>query len=196
MKGMDVSCAQGRTDWKKLRAGGVEFAMIRASVGGRMPDGAEFSADPCLMENLRGAAQAGIAAGVYHTLCAGDSAGALAEADRFLRTVAPYREQIRLWAALHVEENGFLPRTRDGRTAAVHMFLKKVRTAGFRVMLYTTADFLMQKLNDVSMYDLWIAWWGVTEARALSLNPKIWQYGPGMPGDLRPVNMDRGYFLL
>jgi GH25 family lysozyme M1 (1,4-beta-N-acetylmuramidase) len=31
--GIDVSYAQGKVDWKKMKDGGVEFAMLRAGYG-------------------------------------------------------------------------------------------------------------------------------------------------------------------
>ena len=34
MKGIDVSNAQGNIDWKKVKADGIEFAIIRLGLGG------------------------------------------------------------------------------------------------------------------------------------------------------------------
>jgi lysozyme len=64
VQGIDVSHHQGRIDWSRLPAQGVDFAYIKASEGGDHRDRA-FAA------NWSGAGRAGIARGAYHffTLC-------------------------------------------------------------------------------------------------------------------------------
>jgi lysozyme len=63
-QGIDVSHHQGRIDWARLPAQGVDFAYIKASEGGDHRD-RSFAA------NWAGARRAGIARGAYHffTLC-------------------------------------------------------------------------------------------------------------------------------
>ena len=39
MKGIDVSQWQGEIDWAKVKAAGVEFALIRAGLRGYAPEG-------------------------------------------------------------------------------------------------------------------------------------------------------------
>jgi lysozyme len=64
VQGIDVSHHQGRIDWGRLRAQGVDFAYIKASEGG------DFR-DPRFAENWAGARAGGIRRGAYHffTLC-------------------------------------------------------------------------------------------------------------------------------
>lgn len=64
MQGIDVSHHQGRIDWARLPAQGVDFAYIKATEGGDYRDD-RFA------RNWRGAGDAGIARGAYHffTLC-------------------------------------------------------------------------------------------------------------------------------
>jgi lysozyme len=63
-QGIDVSHHQGRIDWARLPAQGVDFAYIKASEGGDHRD-TRFA------ENWAGARAAGIRRGAYHffTLC-------------------------------------------------------------------------------------------------------------------------------
>jgi lysozyme len=63
-QGIDVSHHQGRIDWPRLPAQGVDFAYIKASEGGD-------HRDPLFAANWTGARRAGIARGAYHffTLC-------------------------------------------------------------------------------------------------------------------------------
>ena len=64
VQGIDVSHHQGRIEWRKLRAQGVDFAYIKATEGG------DFH-DPRFAENWAAAGAAGIPRGAYHffTLC-------------------------------------------------------------------------------------------------------------------------------
>ena len=195
MNGIDVSYAQGRVDWAGAAAEGVQFAMVKASQGKLLanPDSGAF-ADPRFAENVRGAAAAGIPVGVYHDLCAGTPEEAKAEADFFLGVIAPYRKQISLWAVCAAEEETYLPRVRETLGAVVETFLTRVAAAGWKPMLYSNPNFLTYRLPDMGRYDLWLAYWGTTEARALSYNPKIWQYGTDAIANMRVVDVNRGYF--
>ena len=64
VQGIDVSHHQGRIDWAKLPAQGVDFAYIKASEGGDHRD-SRFA------ENWSASRAAGVATGAYHffTLC-------------------------------------------------------------------------------------------------------------------------------
>lgn len=195
MNGIDVSYAQGRIDWAGAAAEGVQFAMIKASQGRLLadPDSGPFT-DPRFAENVRAAADAGIPVGVYHYLCAGSAEEAEAEAAYFLRVITPYKKQISLWAVCDAEEDKYLPRDKETLGAAVDAFLTRVKAAGFSPMLYSNPNYLTYRLPDMRRYDLWLAYWGTTEARALSYNPKIWQYGTDSVANMRVVDVNRGYF--
>jgi lysozyme len=58
---IDVSQWQGVIDWRRVRAAGVEQAIIRATMG-------VGGVDPRLASNANGAAAAGVATGYYHLL--------------------------------------------------------------------------------------------------------------------------------
>ena len=58
IKGIDVSKWQGEIDWKKVRADGVEFAMIRTGYFTNY-------IDPYFEKNYNGAKSAGIKLGSY-----------------------------------------------------------------------------------------------------------------------------------
>ena len=60
-RGIDVSHWQGAIDWAKVRAAGIQFAIIKA--GG---SDAGFYTDPRWEENYRGAKANGIAVGAYY----------------------------------------------------------------------------------------------------------------------------------
>lgn len=197
MNGIDVSYAQGAADLAGAAAEGCEFVMIKASQGRLLADrdSGPF-ADPCFARNIRAAADAGLFVGVYHYLCAETEEEALAEADFFLSVIAPYRQLITLWAVCDAEEDRYLPRDKETLGRIVDAFLGRVSAAGFRPMLYSNPNYLTYRLPDMRRYDLWLAFWGATEARALAYNPKIWQYGTDSIGTMKQVDVNRGYFTL
>ena len=61
--GIDVSQWQGKIDWQKVKAAGVEFAMIR--IGYQYGFGGEYVLDPYFEANLAGAKANDLPVGVY-----------------------------------------------------------------------------------------------------------------------------------
>ncbi len=157
MNGIDVSAADGALDWAGAYAEGVDFALIRASVG--------MAADARFAENTAKAHAAGIKIGVYHDLYARRAADARAEAAVFLNAISPVKEKIRLWAICRAEDSFCAPFAED--------FLYEVSANGFAPMAAVPPSVLPQI---GARYPLWLLLWGVPEARALSYAPRIWQY--------------------
>ena len=172
-------------DFAALAADGIRFAVLAATAG-------EQKIAPHLHDNLSSARRAGIDTAVYHDLQAGDLAGAAGEARHFLRVLSGMESPPR-WAICRVE-SPFLPYDRDRLTRAVRLFLTVVRQGGYAPMLYTTEDFLRDRLFSMGPYELCLARWSVPEARALTRNPRIWEYGEGAVGDLSRAVLLKGYF--
>lgn len=57
--GIDVSRYDPAVDWQMLAAGGISFAIVKASQG-------DYRYDPMAGTHLRGAAEAGLVTGIYH----------------------------------------------------------------------------------------------------------------------------------
>lgn len=172
-------------DFAALAADGIRFAILAATAGRQ-----EIAPD--LFENLSSARRAGIDTAVYHDLQAGDLAGAAGEARHFLRVLSGMESPPR-WAICRVESPA-LPYDRDRLTRAVRLFLTMIRQGGYAPMLYTTEDFLRHRLSPMGPYELCLARWSVPEARALTRNPRIWEYGEGAVGDLSRAVLLKGYF--
>lgn len=72
--GIDVSTWQKNINWKKVRAAGIDFAIVRSSYG--------FSGiDDCFVNNVKGCMENNIAFGVYHYAKATNAAEAVTEAN-------------------------------------------------------------------------------------------------------------------
>lgn len=78
IKGIDVSVWQGKIDWKKVKADGIVFAMIRVGYGSSQGDNCKM--DTYFKANVEGALAAGVEAGI----CPGgrQGGGVGSEADR------------------------------------------------------------------------------------------------------------------
>ncbi len=197
MIGIDVSYAQGNVDWAEMKESGVAFAFIKVSQGKGLRDPAVGPfPDPQFHRNMQEAKAQGIPVGVYHYLTASTVEEAGREAAYFLSLILPYKEDIALWAVCDAEEDAFLPRDRETLGAVIRAFLEPIRAAGFRPMLYSNPNYLTYRLPPMPEYDLWLAYWGVPEAKALAYNPKVWQYGIESRGGQRQVDVNRGYFSL
>ena len=83
-KGIDVSTWQGNIDWNKVKADGIEFAMLRSSFGKENPD---KQTDNKFWQNYRNAKAAGVPIGAYHYSYATTVEDAKKEADFFLSIV-------------------------------------------------------------------------------------------------------------
>ncbi len=185
-KGIDTSLYQGNIDWAKVKADGVEFAIIKASQGRTADYDAPF-ADPKFIENRRGAGQNGIYWGCYHYLCARNLAEARQEAEYFVNLVKPYYNEMKLWAAVDIEDSGFMGHlSRAELTAIVDTFCKIVRAAGLRPMVYANSWWLDSKFDVPEGVPVWEANLSISDVPDRA---KVWQHSftgkvDGIAGDV------------
>jgi GH25 family lysozyme M1 (1,4-beta-N-acetylmuramidase) len=173
-KGIDTSLWQGSVDWKKVRADGVEFAMIKASQGRTKTYDQPFT-DPRFHESAKGAGAAGLYWGAYHYLCARNAIEARQEAEYFVNLLLPYKHQMKLWAAVDVEDSTIAALSQKELTDIVDTFCKIVKAAGLRPMVYTNTNWLEWAKEFIPPKDVPI--WQAHYGRADHPNgAKIWQY--------------------
>lgn len=84
-EGVDISSYSGNIDWEKVKASGVDFAMIRIGGRGYGDDGIIYTDDKAI-ENIKNARDAGIKVGVYFFSQAITTEEAKEEAD-YIKTV-------------------------------------------------------------------------------------------------------------
>lgn len=178
-RGIDVSTYQGDIDWARVKADGIDFAIIKATQGRSETGTSRNFTDSQFTKNIVGAHRFGIRVGVYHYLTAQTVSEAMEEVDLFLSAVAPYRNIIDLWAVVDVESK-HLPTNRTLLTQIVNTFCSRVNAEGYKPMVYTNPDWLTKKLGNVSHWDLWLALWrnkaNVPTADKY-LNLRVWQWG-------------------
>lgn len=174
IKGIDVSRYQNAIDWEKVAASGVEFAIVRLSLGSVEDkyNGMDSRAD----YNITEARKAGVHVGVYHYLKAHTVEEARAEANFMLDLLKNY--EVDYPVVLDMEDPWQLKNlTNEERTEMARVFIDEIKAAGYYPMLYSSTNWLdscldMDRLSDV---EIWVADWrgycGYTGEHGM------WQYG-------------------
>ena len=154
MKGIDVSVHNGKIDWQKVRAAGIDFAILRAGYGKLAKQ-----KDDRFEENYAGAKAAGIPVGAYWYSYAMDEDEARQEADVFLSVIKG--KQFEFPVYFDLEEKKQFDLGKEQVSAIMRAFLKKVESAGYFVGLYGSATSLTTHTADdiKSWYTIWLAHW-------------------------------------
>ena len=154
MKGIDVSVHNGDIDWGKVKADGIDFAIIRAGFG-RL----EKQKDEKFEQNYAGAKAAGIPVGAYWYSYAMTPEEAELEADVFLSVIKG--KQFEMPVYFDLEEKKQFDLGKEQISAIMRAFLKKVEGAGYFVGLYGSASSLTTHTADdiKSWYTIWLAHW-------------------------------------
>ena len=177
LKGIDVSKYQGDIDWERVKADGVDFAIIR--LGYRGYTKGQIFLDPRWQENIEGALDAGVQVGVYFFSQAIDEEEAVEEALTVLDCIEGY--DITFPVVYDVEEAGASNARTNGlsvsqRTANTIAFCDTIANAGYRPMIYSYTRVLaaMLDLSQLTQYDKWVAQYYA--APFFPYEYQIWQY--------------------
>ncbi|MCM1174760.1 MAG: hypothetical protein NC341_06870 [Blautia sp.] len=176
-KGIDVSGYQGKINWPKVAAEGVEYAFIRLGIRG-YTEGA-IKRDDSFEDNINGALDNGIEAGVYFFTQAASVEEAEEEAQYVLNEIEPY--DITYPVVLDVEavnsENARTAElTKEERTEYCIAFCEMIKQAGYTPMIYGNLKtfMLLLDMEQLEDYDKWFAYYD-TELY-FPYNVRVWQY--------------------
>ena len=169
MKGIDVSVHNGNIDWNKVKADGIEFAILRAGFG-RL----EKQRDEKFEQNYAGAKAAGIPVGAYWYSYAMDEDEARLEADVFLKVIKG--KQFEMPVYFDLEEKKQFDLGKEKVSAIMRAFLERVESAGYFTGLYGSASSLTTHTADdiKTHYTIWLAHW--VDKTNYSGAYGIWQY--------------------
>lgn len=164
MRGIDVSTHQGMIDWQKVKADGVEFAIIRAGYGKMASQkDAKFEA------NYLGCKQNGIPCGIYWYSYAKDKTDALQEAKVCAETLK--HKQFELPIFIDMEEDC----TRANAKEIVETFANYLESQGYFVGVYSGKYFIRDNMPGITdRYCGWIAQWA--NKCTYEGSYKFWQY--------------------
>ena len=177
-RGIDVSTFQGEIDWKKVKNDGIEFSFIR--LGYRGYESGKIVLDSRYEENIKGSISAGIDTGVYFFTEALTEKEAIEEADFIIENLSGYH--ITMPVVIDVEESANTEKTRtkdltqDQRTKNVIAFCKRIKEAGYDVMIYGNIKsfMMMMDLEKLEEYDKWFAYYRYPFHYPYKI--KMWQY--------------------
>jgi GH25 family lysozyme M1 (1,4-beta-N-acetylmuramidase) len=172
LKGIDIARYQGKPDFKRVKAAGIRYVMLKAT------EGVDYI-DPCFKVNAAAAIAAGLPIGVYHFLRSGSVADQVRDC---LAAIKPYRI---MWpVAVDVEHAELLTMGRDKLTDIVLDFCTRIKAAGYQPMVYSNYNWLYcSKRLDVGRIraahiPIWMAWYSraTPETASRSALCDIWQY--------------------
>lgn len=171
-RGIDVSEHNGTLDWAKIKANGVEFALIRSGYGKTAQD-KQFAA------NVKGAAAQGIPYGIYHYSYALTEADARQEAALVLKLLEGLSPIYPVWIDME-DADGYKAKrmtlTKTAVTALCKAFVQEIRAAGYICGVYANKSWL-ESYIDVSQLegcDIWLAQWAASPT--WSGDYQVWQY--------------------
>lgn len=161
MKGIDVSKYQELIYWEKVKAAGIEFAIIRAGLGKYITQ-----IDPRFEQNAFGALGAGLHVGAYWFSYATSAAEARQEAQACAQVLEPYKGKFDFPIYFDYEydseeyskKQGVTP-TQELRESLAEAFCEEIQAQGWRAGVYTNNDYLKNRwrLDVLKQWEIWLA---------------------------------------
>lgn len=176
--GVDVSKHQGEIDWQKVKADGIDFAILRAAYRGYGESG-NLLEDERFEENIQGALAAGLDVGAYVFSQAINEEEAIEEANLVIEQLKGY--SVTYPVIFDMEEiAGGVARTSEltpeEATDIAIAFCDTIEAAGYRPMIYGNLKWLVDNLEieRLTQYDKWLAQYYRTPAFPYEF--QMWQY--------------------
>ena len=200
-KGIDVSKWNGTIDWKKVKADGIDYVIIRGGFG-------NATVDPQFESYIQGASDAGLKIGVYWFSYATSVTKAIEEAAKCLETIAPYRDKITYPVFYDFEYDSVdyakklgITITKDLSSKMADEFLTAIKNAGYITGIYTNKDFGDKYFYEDMLFanNLWIAQY--SSACTYNRPYMMWQYTDkgtinGIGTSSEPAYFDMNYTYL
>lgn len=157
--GIDVSKWNKDIDWEKVKAAGVEFAIIRCGYRGSKTGA--LVEDPYFAKNIKGATDAGVRVGIYFFTQAVTPVEAVEEASMVLMLSKQHKISYPLF--IDTEGAGGNGRAdgldKETRTAVCKAFCETIENAGYTAGVYASKSWLMNNLDteQLTSYSTWLA---------------------------------------
>ena len=169
IKGIDVSKHNGSIDWKKVKASGIEFAIIRIGYGGSVP-----VKDERFEENYKNAKANGIEVGVYIYSYADSESDVKKEYEAVINWLGG--RVLDLPVYYDVEDKKMSGLSKKVLSNYIKTFCVKIEKAGYWAGIYASKNWLENKLNMTTLkdYTVWVAQWSSNPTYQGSYG--MWQY--------------------
>lgn len=187
-KGIDVSEFQGNIDWEKVKASGVEFAIIRCGYGMNQTD----QDDAKFLRNITECERLDIPYGVYLYSYATNTTRAQSEAEHVLRLIEGHDLSYPVY--FDMEDSSTLS-YRSSFGAIASAFCSKITAAGYSVGVYANLYWWNTYLTD-SAFDSWHKW--VAQFNSTCQYSKtfaMWQYSETGTVSGISGNVDMDYLI-
>ena len=187
--GVDVSAYQGKIDWKKVKASGIDFAIIR--LGYRGYESGKLVEDDYAKANLKGATEAGLKVGAYFF----SQALSIKETDEEIKFILKILGDTKLEMPLvldwEIPSNTARTRNMDATTLTdiQRHFCGQVRDKGYQPMIYFNwhQSEKLYYLSELEEYPFWLALY--QDRMTYPWKIEMWQYTdkgkvPGIQGNV------------
>lgn len=161
--GIDVSQWNGTIDWEKVKAAGVDFAIIRVAYRGYGTG--KIVMDPTAEANLEGAQEAGVGIGAYFFSTAINEEEAVEEAEYLINVIKDYNVTYPVVFDFEGYEDPDyrtygLSKTQRSNNAIA--FLTTIENAGYQATMYGSQSYLQDdrqwETSRISaLFDVWVA---------------------------------------
>ena len=170
---IDVARYQGNIDWDKVKASGIEGALLKTVSTNNREFGGLYI-DPYFERNYAECKRVGIPVGAYYYTYAQDLGYAKKELALFKKAVDG--KQFELPLIVDVEDNTLKPLSADRLTDLVEFAVKEIESWGCYAMVYTYLNYQNTELNmdRLAKYDLWLA--AYRDNRPSYPPHSIWQF--------------------
>lgn len=158
--GVDLSKHNNTVDFVSMKASGVDFVMLR--VGSRGYGSGQIMPDEKFVEYITQATQAGLQIGVYFYSQAITKDEAIEEANFVIQNLANYTLTYPVAFDMEYANNDSARidvLTREEKTTIAKTFLKTIKEAGYKPMIYGTKEWLLKEidLTKLTEYDIWLS---------------------------------------
>ncbi len=175
--GVDVSYFQGDIDWERVKADGIDFAIIR--LGFRGYGTGNIVIDEQFISNINEALEAGLEVGVYFFSQAVNEEEASREAETVLGMIEPYQITLPVFYDLEIiDDNGSRTKglSADAMTANARAFCGIIEDAGYEAAYYAAQRTALLKydMGQLTDYDLWYVQSGPEPV--IPYHFTVWQY--------------------
>lgn len=187
MKGVDISTWQKNVDYLKLKANGIEFAIIRAGYGKN-----ESQKDNMFEKHYAGSIYAGMKVGAYLYAYASTVEGAKLEAENCLKFIRNKKFDLPIF--YDVEDKNQQNIDRNTLTEMCKVFCDTIINAGYQAGVYANLYWFNNKLNvkELEKYNIWLAQWNSKPTANFRVD--IWQYDVGyIEGNVGKIDKDIAY---
>ena len=185
--GIDVSSHNGDIDWKRVKASGIDYAIIRLGYTGYSRERFSARYDTAFEYNISGARAAGLPVGVYWYSQAVNTSEARQEAQKLLAKLRSYSIDLPVFYDYEfagVGDRGRLDYAwssgavnKATLTANAEAFCNEIQSAGYDAGVYASKSFLENQIDGASLgrkYNIWLAHYN--NRTPYSGNYYMWQY--------------------